>query len=144
MYFLVMVGLILVLREHPLQYFVNMLLVPLAHWAALQALLPYLAALILLMLLVTRLQFSIDMVRNLVLAAFACLLIAYSFAALKASLPQIIPFYADRFFADIDRQLHFGTDPWIMTHALADIISASLATTFYLTIWSARPNIRAC
>jgi hypothetical protein len=112
------------------------MLVPLAHWGALQALLPYLAALALLFLLVTRLKFSIDMLRNLVLAAFASLLIAYSFAALKASLPQVFPFYADRFFADIDRQLHFGTDPWVLTHALSSVIPSGLATTFYLTIWS--------
>lgn len=136
LYFLVMVGLILVLRDNPLQYFVNMMLVPLAHWSALQALLPYLAALVLLFLLLSRLKLSLDMLRNLVLAAFASLLIAYSFGALKASLPQVFPFYADRFFADVDRQLHFGTDPWVLTHALSSFIPTGLATTFYLTIWS--------
>lgn len=136
MYFLAMVGLILVLRDDPLQYFVNMLLVPLAHWSALQALLPYLAALALLLVLLTRLQFSFSILQNLLVAAFASLLIAYSFAALKASLPQVFPFYADPFLAVLDRQLHFGTDPWTLTHALSGIVPTGFATTLYLTIWS--------
>lgn len=38
------------------------------------------------------------------------------FTAYKASIPNILPFSWDVTFAEWDRWLHFGTDPWILLH----------------------------
>lgn len=57
--------------------------------------------------------------------AFLLLLVAVivfksSFTALKAMIPTIMPFAYDILFADLDRAVHFGIDPWRITHAVFD------------------------
>lgn len=38
------------------------------------------------------------------------------FTSLKSMIPVIQPFHWDMFWADIDRALHFGVDPWRLLH----------------------------
>ncbi|MGR3570302.1 phosphatase PAP2 family protein [Brevirhabdus sp.] len=57
-----------------------------------------------------------------------------SFTAIKTSLPQILPFYADPFFARLDRVLHFGIDPWRLTHAFGVLPIAAVGLV-YLKLW---------
>jgi PAP2 superfamily len=44
-------------------------------------------------------------------------LFARGITSFKSAIPKYVPFYADPWLADIDR-LIFGTDPWLLTHAL--------------------------
>jgi hypothetical protein len=37
---------------------------------------------------------------------------------IKGQIPQVVPFYADPYLADIDKALFFGVDPWRITHAI--------------------------
>lgn len=49
------------------------------------------------------------------------------FSAWKAMIPQLQPFAWDPFFAELDRRLHGGMDPWRYTHA---VFSHAAATWF--------------
>lgn len=69
------------------------------------------------------------------LAMLACSLFFLMFTVLKTSLPYVVPFYADPFFADFDRVLHFGIDPWRITHVFADFIPVALAEKIYTGLW---------
>ncbi|TPM34435.1 phosphatase PAP2 family protein [Mesorhizobium sp. B2-3-5] len=40
-----------------------------------------------------------------------------AFTTLKVTIPQVIPFYADRMLAELDFRLH-GTDPWAWAHSV--------------------------
>lgn len=40
------------------------------------------------------------------------------FSAFKAQIPNINPFYLDEFLAQADNFVHFGVDPWRITHLL--------------------------
>jgi PAP2 superfamily len=42
---------------------------------------------------------------------------AYAFMSFKKAIPLYVPYYADPWLADLDRQI-FGTDPWKLTHAV--------------------------
>ena len=46
-------------------------------------------------------------------AMIASMFIQAAFTLIKTSLPYIVPFYADPYFAQIDQALHFGQDPWV-------------------------------
>jgi hypothetical protein len=41
-----------------------------------------------------------------------------AFTAIKVAIPSLVPYYADPYFAQADRILFLGTDPWRITHAL--------------------------
>lgn len=70
-----------------------------------------------------------------VFAAVGCIAIQIGFTFLKSSIPSFVPFYADPFFADIDRLLH-GTDPWRLAHASFSPEMVHRALPFYLHIWA--------
>jgi membrane-associated phospholipid phosphatase len=44
-------------------------------------------------------------------------LVLSGFTTLKLQIPELIPFFTDQFFADLDKALH-GQDPWKLTHAI--------------------------
>lgn len=69
-------------------------------------------------------------------AALALILFQPAFTLMKTTLPAITPFFADPFFAEFDRVLHFGTDPWVFVHALDDWINVQRLMEFYLTGWA--------
>ncbi|QKC82882.1 phosphatase PAP2 family protein [Mesorhizobium sp. NZP2077] len=73
-------------------------------------------------------RFMLDMLRQRWLAAAPVILLFFlgitAFTAFKITIPAIVPFYADRMLAELDRGLH-GGDPWIFAHSVvAEPISA--------------------
>jgi len=82
-----------------------------------------------------RKQSGPEFLRQLSFAAFGSLIFMVSFTALKTSIPYIVPYYADPFFADLDRVMHGGVDPWILSHQFSDWIPPWSVLTIYLTMW---------
>lgn len=70
-------------------------------------------------------------------AVFACVALFLTFTMVKATMPFILPFWADPALARLDRALHFGTDPWVLTHALSGWIDARWVGKIYLSWWAA-------
>lgn len=68
-----------------------------------------------------------------------CLIFLAGFTGFKTSMPLLAqqfglePFFADPFFAELDRALHFGIDPWRFTHAFSEQFSIS-EFTYYASI----------
>ena len=69
-------------------------------------------------------------------AALSLILFQPAFTLTKTTLPAIAPFFADPFFADLDRALHFGTDPWVFAHMLDNWFDVQMLMDFYLTGWA--------
>ncbi|MEL7213635.1 MAG: phosphatase PAP2 family protein [Pseudomonadota bacterium] len=69
-------------------------------------------------------------------AVLALLLFQPAFTLFKTTLPAILPFFADPLFAELDRALHFGTDPWVFAHALDEYFNVQILMEFYLTGWA--------
>ncbi len=58
-----------------------------------------------------------------------------AFTSFKSMLPSLNGFQFDPLFAEIDRMLHFGVDPWRITHALFGTPLATLILTFLYNVW---------
>ncbi|QDC08125.1 hypothetical protein FHY55_02205 [Oceanicola sp. D3] len=65
----------------------------------------------------------------------ACNLFFLTFTMVKTSLPYALPFWADPPLAEIDRLLHFGVDPYVLTHAVGSWIPPGAAMALYMGIW---------
>ena len=76
-----------------------------------------------------------DVIKIVTMGVIAGVLFQSAFTLTKACLPWIIPFYADPMFADWDKALHFGVDPYILTHKLAAFIQPDHVSTYYFRIW---------
>lgn len=79
-----------------------------------------------------------DLIRRLshaVIAVFVAMAFFLVFTMVKTTMPWIMPFWADPVLAEIDRALHFGHDPWAITHALPIWIDPSLASEIYIGGW---------
>lgn len=78
--------------------------------------------------------------RQVVIAVAAALIgtLAFhsAFGLIKTSMPYIVPFWADPLFATLDRVLHFGTDPWRLTHDLATYLPIERLLPAYLSVWA--------
>ena len=69
------------------------------------------------------------------LLLFASLLIFMGvFTSVKTMLPDINPFFADRYLADLDRLLH-GQDPWVYAVAVMPARLAPVLEVLYFGIW---------
>jgi hypothetical protein len=79
---------------------------------------------------------SIEHVSSLVLVAVAAIWLQVGFLFFKSALPQLVPFYADPFWANLDRALLFGHDAWQLAHAVTPAALAAWFPFVYLTIWS--------
>ncbi len=55
------------------------------------------------------------------------------FAQTKSLIPLIRPFDWDPFFADLDRILHFGTDPYFIAHA---VFGGNVSLTFFTGMYN--------
>lgn len=80
-----------------------------------------------------------DILRRLSHALFAIFLTTaffLVFTMLKTTMPHILPFWADPLMAEIDRALHFGHDPWALTHVFAPWIDAGWAGQIYFNAWA--------
>ncbi|EPX76986.1 hypothetical protein thalar_02705 [Litoreibacter arenae DSM 19593] len=96
---------------------------------------PYLAVFIAVSLYFTRKYGIRARIVPSVYALLGCLAFSVAFSLVKTSIPYVQPFYADPFFADLDAALHFGVDPWRITHAMAAIVSPSLIVILYFMAW---------
>lgn len=82
--------------------------------------------------------------RTLVVVITCCCFLA-AFTSVKSSLPYaaehlgLQAFFADPFFAELDRALHFGTDPWVWTHQFTQATNwdnfAVHASLLYGPVW---------
>lgn len=73
---------------------------------------------------------------DLVKAFFATFFLHVGFVLIKTSLPEVVPFYADAWFADLDRALHGGQDPWVWTYAVAEALPMGAIVPAYFQIWA--------
>lgn len=55
------------------------------------------------------------------------------FAQIKSLIPAIQPFVWDPYFADLDRALHFGTDPYVVLHQL---FGSETSLTFFTGVYN--------
>ena len=74
-------------------------------------------------------------IESIVFAVMVCLLFPSAFSLIKTSLPYIIPFYADPYLAGFDNWLHFGQDPWQITHTIAKYVPYKWAISSYIMVW---------
>ncbi len=58
-----------------------------------------------------------------------------AFATIKATLVMVRPFYADIYFAEMDRWLLFGQDAWVVAHRYFPELGAPLVDLIYGKIW---------
>lgn len=65
----------------------------------------------------------------------AAVLFFVGFSMLKASMPLILPFHADRALARLDAGLHGGSDPWVFAHALLPDWPWGLVSFIYIELW---------
>lgn len=72
--------------------------------------------------------------RAIVMLVVACAFFL-GFTVVKTSLPFILPFWADPALAEIDRLVHFGIDPWRITHALLPDWSPRWFQFYYVGVW---------
>ncbi len=82
--------------------------------------------------------------RAVVMLILCCLFLA-AFTSVKSSLPYMAQllgfevFFADPFFAKLDQILHFGVDPWVLSHDLTEITGwdnfAVHASLIYGPVW---------
>ena len=68
--------------------------------------------------------------------AFGALFFQSGFSLIKTSLPYIVPFYADPFFADLDFVLHGGSPPWKLVRQIMGGFPIDRLYVAYLHIWS--------
>ncbi len=73
--------------------------------------------------------------RLIVQTFFSVVIFNTAFTLVKTSLPFLIPFYADPYFADIDNFLHFGIDPYRIVHAIDEILQINSLFFLYSTTW---------
>ncbi|MEZ9928486.1 phosphatase PAP2 family protein [Vibrio breoganii] len=68
---------------------------------------------------------------------FLCLFLLTSglYTSLKVSIPIINSFSWDVAFTELDRYLHFGYDPWVLTHKLASSPYATLVINILYNLW---------
>lgn len=136
-YFLIMVPIIVLLRDNPLQFFFNTLATPKAHIGLVIRFLPWLVALFVVFLVINRYRFNRDFFVSAAYALIGGIVFSFTFAAVKPSMPLLLPFFADGFFTEADRVLHFGNDPWQLTHMLAEFVPTRAVTTLYFSVWAA-------
>jgi len=69
-------------------------------------------------------------------AVAGALVLQLGFSFLKASIPNLVPFYADPDLADLDRWLSGGRDAWEWAFAIGPTIHATSLLPIYLFLWS--------
>ena len=67
------------------------------------------------------------------LLTFLALPLSRALSAIKDAIPQLVPFYADPYFIELDRSI-FGVDPWHLTHALFGPFETLLIDRIY-SLW---------
>ncbi len=57
------------------------------------------------------------------------------FGLVKTTIPYLVPFYADPIFAEMDRVLHGGVDPWVWVYGWSDVIPYGRILDLYMGVW---------
>ncbi|WP_261874036.1 phosphatase PAP2 family protein [Vibrio rarus] len=57
------------------------------------------------------------------------------YTSIKVHIPQIQPFDWDTFFVNLDNSIHFGFEPWVITHWLASSPYATLIINVLYNLW---------
>lgn len=65
----------------------------------------------------------------------ATILSQVGFSFLKNSIPEFVPFYADPMLSELDRWLHYGVDPWSITHQLIASAYVPWMPLIYYKLW---------
>jgi hypothetical protein len=71
------------------------------------------------------------------LVAMSSILLQVGFLLFKSAIPLVVPFYADPFWAMLDRSLLLGHDAWELAHAVTPGILVGWFPLFYHTLWFA-------
>lgn len=58
-----------------------------------------------------------------------------TFTSFKNAIPLITPFHYDALFTEIDRWLHFGTDPWRLLQPLLGTPLVTSVVSFFYNMW---------
>ena len=58
-----------------------------------------------------------------------------AFTSLKSLIPSIQPFAYDALLANLDRTLHLGVDPWVITHNIFSSALASGILNLFYNLW---------
>lgn len=58
-----------------------------------------------------------------------------AFTSLKSLIPELNPFAFDEAFAAIDRTLHLGVDPWVITHSIFKGPIATGVINLFYNLW---------
>ncbi|WP_164512346.1 phosphatase PAP2 family protein [Oceaniglobus ichthyenteri] len=64
-----------------------------------------------------------------------CSLFFLTFTMVKTSLPSAVPFWADGVLGHVDRAMHFGVDPWVITHAMLPDWPGNSFQVYYIGLW---------
>lgn len=72
----------------------------------------------------------------LVLCLVAILFLHTGFLMVKTSMPSILPYFADPFWAEMDRLMH-GGDPWVWAHEVGGRWATRNLLPVYMAIWAA-------
>lgn len=72
---------------------------------------------------------------NFWLLTFSMSIVLSSFTSLKTAIPSVVPFYLDPWLVHLDDLLHFGHQPWRLTHSLISTPEATAIINFLYNIW---------
>lgn len=79
---------------------------------------------------------GLDRLPLIVFAAASAFFIQVGFLFAKSAIPQMIPFYADAFFAQADRTLLMGHDAWVLAHRLTPESWVAYFPMIYMPVWA--------
>lgn len=84
--------------------------------------------------LATRRWFEIALLR-VPLALLVVLAVGFYYLSFKINIPSFVPYSWDLFFAELDRMLFLGRDPWVVTHGLLPGTLATRVLDKLYTLW---------
>jgi hypothetical protein len=134
-YLVAAVALLFILRDDPLGTLTYTLISAVNDSKFLLSKWPYLLPLLGIGWYVTRAQGCKHLLVPTLHAFFGCLMFSAAFGMVKINIPYVVPFYADEMLANADAALHFGHDPWVLVHTLADYIPYRALEILYFDMW---------
>ncbi len=135
LYFCIGLVLLIVCRDNPADQLYSMIGRTVLLFIKLLQYSPYLLAGFIVVMLTGRYVLGKALLAEMGWAFLGCVFLSAGFAFIKTCIPFIIPFYADPFFADLDKALHGGIDPWVLTHSLQAYIDPTAVSVLYFGIW---------
>ena len=126
---------VMALRDAPLQFYRNMLNMPLFQLEVIMGFASFLLPLALLAIWFNRDRMNARYLSAVSQVLLGCLVMAFSFSSFKTTMPLILPYWSDPLFAGIDRALHLGQDPWRLAYALLPSLPHGTVKMIYYDIW---------